>query len=623
MKTTLLTFLTLLLTSSIVRSQESELDKILKGTNPKTLRYIKAKTESWSELAPDQIIAQKTIKPIIAHAGYEPNSPKFAVIWTNNIQYTGQFEIIDLLNNNQPPKEPIVYTGNLKSYGNHIWGGNNLIADFSDFKKPGFYKIRLKLDQNSETTDSYSFEIREGLYQELATKASDWFNYQLCGVKVEGWYDACHLDDAKLHGNEKSLTGGWHDAGDYNKWPIYTPSPLYALSMYQDVFTDKDIPNFEKVRNNLAWELSFLCKAQKEDGTFYSIISSEEKPWIWAGTPENEPQRVAVNYNVGNGDPRDAAHCIQIAAGVLKAASTLKGSHPALIDSCLKLAHKPYERVQALNYNKESQQQERNDYLSIQSGILGCDLGFWNLTGNKKYLKDAEKRVKILLEARNVEGRFYSNYEKTWTVTHPNLHMTTLYEYYRLFPNSEYSKNIEKAFIQHADFFLAHTAKTPFANAGVFHGQNYSLITDNKSAGFNSWAFAVAYSFSQNTEHLKMAIDNLNWILGFNPADVSMMAGVGVGPGAYHHRYTSIPGHQDGIVPGGVLNGIKAGDGNLLFLGDEGAENYVIGYNLPVDYPAIDTDVKGWTYAWWPNEYHIPNNAYFIMAATQLADVLN
>ncbi|MFN6945029.1 MAG: glycoside hydrolase family 9 protein [Cytophagaceae bacterium] len=601
------------------RNVEQDLEKILKGVKPLTLRWIKAKTETWSPLAENQIIAQQTMRPIIAHGGYEPWATKRAVVWTNNNTYSGSFEIIDVRTNCQPPNEPVVFKGELKPAGKHIWGGNNLVADFSEFDKPGFYKVRLKLNETYETTDSWYFPIKEGLYHELAEKASEWFQYQRCGVEVPGWYEACHLDDAKLEGHDKNVTGGWHDAGDYNKWPTYTPPPLFALSMFHETSANKmSKGKADYILEELAYELSFLCKVQKEDGTFYSIISKEDKPWLWAGVPELEGQRVGVNFNVGNGDPTSTDNCIKIGAAVLKSANLIKKDYPALADSAFKLAETVYQRAIAVNYESEEFEQEQKDYLGIQGALLNANLSFYKYTGDKKYLEDAKARVDNLLKAQTSEGTFYNDYAKTSFSTWPDVYLLSLYEYYQSTDNKEIKDKIASAFKKYSDYYVAFAAKSPFGHTGRIDNGAHSQIMENKTAGFNAWALSFTYLLTGEKKYRDVAVNNLNWILGFNPADVSMMAGVGFGPGAYHHRYTSIPGREDGIVPGGVLNGIKAGTGDLLFLGDEGAENFVIGYYLPKDYPAIDTDVHGWTYAWWPNEYHIPNNAYFIMAAYML-----
>ncbi|MCK4466465.1 MAG: hypothetical protein KAU83_12210, partial [Bacteroidales bacterium] len=139
----------------------------------RTIRRIRQRLESWSPLAPDQIIAQKTLRPIISHGGYAVNGTKQAVIWANNSKLTGKFEIIDALHNVQhPAPQHVVYTGDLQSAGSHIWGGNNYIADFSDFKKEGLYFVRLKVNETREVNDSYVFPIKKGIYFDLARKAA-------------------------------------------------------------------------------------------------------------------------------------------------------------------------------------------------------------------------------------------------------------------------------------------------------------------------------------------------------------------------------------------------------------------------------------------------------------------
>jgi hypothetical protein len=55
---------------------------------------------------------------------------------------------------------------------------------------------------------------------------------------------------------------------------------------------------------------------------------------------------------------------------------------------------------------------------------------------------------------------------------------------------------------------------------------------------------------------LAFAYDQLNWILGNNPYNISLMEGCGSAfPPSYHHRYT-ISGVPRGAVPGSVVNGI-------------------------------------------------------------------
>jgi len=80
-------------------------------------------------------------------------------------------------------------------------------------------------------------------------------------------------------------------------------------------------------------------------------------------------------------------------------------------------------------------------------------------------------------------------------------------------------------------------------------------------------------------------------------------------------------GCDDGVVPGGILNGIMSGDGDALYLGDTDTKNFVIA-EVPLDYPVIDTDVSGWTYSYASNEYWARNSAWFVMGAFQVEKAL-
>ena len=99
-----------------------------------------------------------------------------------------------------------------------------------------------------------------------------------------------------------------------------------------------------------------------------------------------------------------------------------------------------------------------------------------------------------------------------------------------------------------------------------------------------------------------------------------MMAGVGKGPGCYHHRYSFTEGGRDGVVPGGVMIGINPGNGGPLELGDI-TKNFIIA-EVPIDYPIFDTGTWGWTYAYKTSEYACSKNDSFIRGASQITKAL-
>ena len=85
------------------------------------------------------------------------------------------------------------------------------------------------------------------------------FYYQRCNTPHPStyagtWADAtaCHMSDAttgpasgNINYGSKNLTGGWHDAGDYNKyvWSAASTAILFMLRAYEEnagVFSDGD-----------------------------------------------------------------------------------------------------------------------------------------------------------------------------------------------------------------------------------------------------------------------------------------------------------------------------------------------------------------------------------------------
>jgi hypothetical protein len=107
--------------------------------------------------------------------------------------------------------------------GDQVWW-----VDFTAFDIPGSYRLY----SPALDATSYDFDIRDDIYNLVVQKALNTFYLQRCNTpKVAAlagaWADseACHPDDAATgpasgHSDHGSLdlTGGWHDAGDYNKY---------------------------------------------------------------------------------------------------------------------------------------------------------------------------------------------------------------------------------------------------------------------------------------------------------------------------------------------------------------------------------------------------------------------
>lgn len=594
----------------------------------RTIRRIRQRLDSWSPLAPDQIIAQETLRPIISHGGYEVSGTKRAVIWANNTKFTGKFELIDALNNVQhPDPQPVVYTGNLQETGTHIWGGNNYIADFSGFKTEGLYFVRLKINETREVCDSFVFPIKKDFYFDLAVQAAKWFNYQRCGTEVPGFHKACHTQDAiiKVDGTKVDVTGGWHDAGDYGKWMWGGSMGLLGLTTFQDEFgkelkdTLEGMPGFI---NEIAWEAKYFCKTYW-DGAFHpGFTPNFENVCIWIGDPANEPPRVVReedciknNYGIIKG------HAICLPGAVLARAGRLILPYDKqLAEKCISVAKDVYAQVRKMELSKP---EDSNLYYTL-SGLLIIDLEFYQIYKDEKYKEDARQRVKSILELQDKDGLFYGNNARISKSARPGMHLPALYEFLKQNPDGDLSDEVKEAFRLWADYAMQFTDLSPFGQIGGIAEdgsvRNIEPHTNNNKFGNFAWALAASAIFLNEPKYLEAAERQLQWIVGFNPADVSMMAGLGRGPGCYHHRYSFTEGGRDGVLPGGVMIGINPGNGGVVELGDI-TKNFVIA-EVPIDYPIFDTGTWGWTYAYKTSEYACSKNGSFTRAATQVAKAL-
>lgn len=175
--------------------------------------------------------------------------------------------------------------------GDRVWW-----FDFSALTCPGTYYV---YDPASDKR-SYVFEIRQDVYREVIRQAARMFYYQRCGVAKQPpsadarWADApCHIrstQDVKCRlvtaqndaSTERDLSGGWHDAGDYNKYTSFTTGTLsdllFAYQFNPAVWGDDfDIPEsgngIPDLLDEIKWELDWLLKMQNSNGSVLSKVS--------------------------------------------------------------------------------------------------------------------------------------------------------------------------------------------------------------------------------------------------------------------------------------------------------------------------------------------------------------
>lgn len=234
--------------------------------------------------------------------GYPPDAQKIAVI---NNPITGfnagdNFTPGSTYQVRNWSDDAVVFTGTATTWNSgatHSQSGDKVWwFDFSALTESGSYYIYDVTNQ----VGSGRFEIAVDVYAEVLKAAVRTFFYQRCNFAKTapyaetGWTDAasfvgtqqdgdCRLVTNTSVSTSKDLTGGWFDAGDYNKYINFADGVVHdLLSAYEQnptIWTDDyNLPESNNgvpdVLDELKWELDWMLKMQEENGSVLHKISS-------------------------------------------------------------------------------------------------------------------------------------------------------------------------------------------------------------------------------------------------------------------------------------------------------------------------------------------------------------
>ncbi len=214
--------------------------------------------------------------------GYAPNSEKTVVFSAKELPET--FSIIDV----DTGKE--VYTGEvIKPSYDEASGKNMGIGRFNEFRDQGEYYI--KTDNIGE---SYTFYIKDGIYNEVFDEACKRYFINRCGIALSetragvSAHSACHTAAAHLKESPDTaldITGGWHMDEQADRDSLtgsrIAMNLLMAYEMNPDSFLDdtgipeskNEIPD---ILDEIKYEIEWLMKMQdSKSGGIYGAAVTE------------------------------------------------------------------------------------------------------------------------------------------------------------------------------------------------------------------------------------------------------------------------------------------------------------------------------------------------------------
>jgi hypothetical protein len=592
---------------------------------------------------------------LVNQVGYAPDAPKRVIFQTvtvsSNLPATAPFEVID------DASGEIIFTGALNRSVDR-YGHSYMVGEFGELNRTGSYHIRAEIMGKSYR--SYSFDIAEDVYAKAIEYALRFFYYQRCNYDVKevvpGYpgHAACHMSDAEVWDGSSWVTrplyGGWHDAGDYNKYNSWFQTQWYCAqalaeaailnpnnrfssmeSLYDSAATDAfdealwgvyflvNCVNVEGLQGEdaryLVWETVSGYRHWEDRNARMSYWGPPEKDWT---TPRrvdfNEWNSTFVGYHRGYG----------IAGMLMQAARMIDlflAAEPDLVLPAWVPSNTTYLRELAgLVYNRYSIQQG-SDADDIQS-LIGKffyleELGISQ--GNNWAAIDAIVPEVLPMIADKEDYPLWFGWAGYYMLGNLLMHYIN---FNRTVPGIVQDK-IANIQAQH----FTELFDEPFRiKHGVVDGENVLFygaerMTDILTSAWLQALFCRVNSTAGRPELVQAIFD---WLCGLNPTGICTIEGVGdYNFPQYHHRY-SYAREPSGAVPGAIPNGLalaKPGKGYATRDGVEYSDAAILAAygdkaSTPT-WPGNPLYRDGVPSS--PNEVWIPHNAMFLRIATVMA----
>ncbi|OIQ95563.1 endoglucanase D precursor [mine drainage metagenome] len=418
------------------------------------------------------------------------------------------------------------------------------IVDFSALTRPGQYRLEIP-----GVGRSAPFLIGDDVYRApyyLVTRAMYLWR---CGTEVSETYEgvtfhqsACHLNDAwtdYINGRHERIdaTGGWHDAGDYNKYVVNAGISVGSMLRAWEDFG----PRIAEVQMNLPesggpipdllaevkWETDWLLKMQAPDGSVYHKISALHFcPFIMPA------QETGPRYFV----PWSSEATADFVAVMAQMSRDIRPYDAVYADRCLAAARKSYTFLLAhpAEHHSEQSQFHTGAYDTGDADErLWAAAELWDTTGDAAVLRDLETRIrtaKAVVEPRWDWGDVQNLGSFTYVLsTRPGRDPSLVAE-------------VRRHIVAAADQIVA-TARADGYNRPL--GSIY-YWGGNGCVARQTMNLEIAYRLTGDKDYRATMLDALHYLFGRNVNGRSYVTGLGFEPPMHPHDRRSA---SDGIVP--------------------------------------------------------------------------
>lgn len=575
------------------------------------------------------------------HIGYAVNHTKKAVLEADKRIAVSSFKLVDATTGTTVYQGKLSYSGSVNKWKNReFW-----LMDFSKFNQAGTYLI--KIDIPGGIVSSHPFLIGKNILEE-ATLSN--VVYYFKGQRSSGLLDKAdrHLALAGSSKDTIDVHGGWYDAtGDYGKHlshlsfsSFFNPQQIsltdWSLFKTYELLTAKPGKDFRqlnrKVLDEAMYGADYLVRVQVKDGSFFRSVSSPgagKLPSDRVIQAEEGSYRIkqsgdqAFNQKPAAKNLKSYQVSYRSGGGLAIAALAMASSYPVSGDfGSADYLHAAENAFAFLEKNNTAMTYDGKENILDDYCALTAATELAKVTHKENYIASAEKRAVRLMD-RLISAGGYKNYWRADDQERPFFHpsdaglpLVSLLYYYpqakpalqqRIRETVKRSMEFELSITQevnnpfgysrqlvqdtlgtrHSSFFFPHGSDA----APWWQGENARLASLATAARMASSLFSDDQVFHDQLE--SFALDQLNWILGLNPFDASMLQGSG------HHNpsYGFFGTFEYANAPGGIVNGITSGLNNE----DD------IDFNL-----AYSTTGKDYDWRW--AEQWLPHAAWYMLA---------
>ena len=515
--------------------------------------------KGWIELAKlEQIGANPHLQMLMNQIGFDPGMNKRGVVQLLNsdeeVNTPLEYSVLSF------PDSKVIASGKASRFkSSTLWPGQYWVISFDKVNRPGKYTLKAVLPSKGKpmVVESYPFSIRRNvLADELSQSQFHYINFT-------------RYPEHPKHANP--VPGGYIDTEfDIERWMTTTPTWLWGMATWQRLLSG-EIPatGFDPIDEiSYATRFSLAMQDPATGGVHAAEKSIRPTDWKEDITPEQDTWDCVIWRT--SGPEIEGAYTVAMA----DVAMALKTKDPKLAKTSLDAAVKSWEYL------------SRQDLTGIQylGMYLWASTRLFAATGDRQYLETAKSTAEKLLPKQFLDykhsqegifGPFFWNQDKSdFGYQYKFVHSIGIYlglmELAEALPDNDPLKDEIRFHMDcFAYGFIKQTAGlNPFGKVGQAleppEGQNtnmklyyfasprspvndHGFNCDIMSLGLVSLRYA---RYAHNPEFAKIAVDQISWVLGSNPAGFCMVSGKGT-----TNPHLLVTDLNKGPVLGGIPNG--------------------------------------------------------------------